>query len=182
LPAELPGVSLESDYDNLWTVITPPITEDDVVAAAMQNANLAPSQELLEITGVNLPDTDDNPHDDAAIYVSDDEDDPDDMIPPANDDDDGVMYMGNNPYVLLGDDVAVEIDDTDTGEDYDNDQQDYDPDPGADMEEEKESMDENHEHTGVRRSKRNKKKKLPPVIDFTKKRSGLRWGHSCSSE
>ena len=40
LPAELPGVLLQSDYDDVHAVETLSITEADIVAAAMENAIL----------------------------------------------------------------------------------------------------------------------------------------------
>jgi hypothetical protein len=81
LPAELPGVLLESDYADHNAVQAPPQPDLAAQAAAtLANANLLPTNGP-EIAGVNS---------DEAAVVSDDEGDDDEG------DDDDVQFMGEN--------------------------------------------------------------------------------------
>jgi len=78
-------VLLESDFDELRAIEPTALIKHDVVATDMANANFTPSQNMLQITGVDSNDEDGN---DDPRYISDDKDDHDedehDIMVPAN--------------------------------------------------------------------------------------------------
>ena len=57
LPTELPGILLESDYDTAHAITPSVTTEPDIVAAAMENDNLAylPKSPRLQECMMDLP-------------------------------------------------------------------------------------------------------------------------------
>ena len=69
------------------------------MAAAMENANLTPSQEMAEMTGVDLSHDDDGQHN---IFVVSDDEDKQGILEHESDDNDEVVIMGNDPYEMLG--------------------------------------------------------------------------------
>ena len=154
IAAELPGVLLQSDYDDVHAVEPISITEADIVAAAMKNANLTPSQEMAEMTGVDLSHDDDDQHD---IFVVSDDEDEQEILEHEGDNDDEVVIMGNNPYEMLGTEYEEDADILEP-----NDADILDPDMGmssnTNSNAENEVRSDNEEHR-IWRSKRKKKKR-----------------------
>ena len=140
LPAEIPGVQLESDFDDLNAVIEPNLpTPEQQATAALANANLTPDDAPVQITGVDVDDLD-PPGDNV---VTDDEDDgPDD----EESQEDSVEYLGEN---MGGDHVeeasVIEVDEASDDDMADDDANDEDSD------EETEDLLETEEETIERR-------------------------------
>eukprot|EP00804_Cyclotella_cryptica_P001978 CCRYP_007407-RA/>CCRYP_007407-RA protein AED:0.73 eAED:0.73 QI:0/-1/0/1/-1/1/1/0/227 len=109
LSAELPGIALESDFTHMHALVPPGTTEDDIVTEAMANANLSPSEQLLEITGVT--DTHDGSAHDLYIISGDEEEDNDIIYDPNNNNDNAdVIFMGHNPYGVLVEPDVEQVD------------------------------------------------------------------------
>lgn len=176
IPAELPGIPLASDFDDAHVVQSQHVTETDIVAAAMANANLAPSQEGVEITGVHTED-DDNPRD--AHIVSDGEESDDD-----DSEEDGYGFRSKNPTVDFGnnhygilaeedEDITQEQASVQGVEDDGSDQYSNNDNTAHHAEEghHEDGVNENEdEAAGLRRSKRRRKKKHAQVFDFKNRR------------
>ena len=139
LPAEIPGVELESDLVNDNDVIQVDLpTERQQAAAALNNANLTPDADPTEIAGVN-----DTPRD--LPEVTDDEDG-------ADDDEDDVEFMGENLNDQEEENV-VDLTETQqtTGVLQEVPQEENDSGDEADAESESDSEDEEQEEQVERR-------------------------------
>jgi hypothetical protein len=146
--AEIPGVLLESDYDQV-VESTPDASEVDHALEAQANANLNTNTHVDdEVTGVNLP----------PPIVSDDEDFDDD-----GDDDSEVEILGDN----LDNGKKVEVvdlavDDGDYGADDDDSSA-----GGVLSDVEDEDEDEDEPVPQLRRSTRDRKIRNPLTFDFS---------------
>eukprot|EP00956_Cyclotella_meneghiniana_P026461 scaffold57247_cov37-Cyclotella_meneghiniana.AAC.7 len=174
LIAEIPGVSLEADYES-QDVIQAPAAPTDLheASAALANANLAQTPDADEIAGVNDTPPLPNP------FVTDDEGD--DEGDESDDDGSEVEYMGEN----LADEEqeAIQLDsenEQDDASDVDfgtNDAGDAEGDLADDEEEndDESSGDEDDAapQAELRRSKRNRRKRQT-VVDF----DNLEWSEN----
>ena len=182
IPAELPGIQLTSDYDDLRVVQQQSVTENDIVAAAMANANLGPSLELGEITGVN---TEDNDHDhlnagprDAHIISDGEESDDDEEGEYAFGNDNHDEDLGDNPYGVLADnEEETENEHTSVLDDVNNGPEgglaqevDHDESPDVIVHHHDDDDKDDGTTVGMRRSKRKRRKKHAQVIDFKNKK------------
>lgn len=183
IPAQLPGIQLTSDFDDMQVVQQQSVTEDNIVAAAMVNANLGPSQELGKITGVNTEDDDNDDANPCNAHIISDGDE-------SNDDEyveDGYAFvnenhaedLGNNPYGILAENEEETENENASIQDDENNalaqESDYDESlsltthhaRGGDP---KDGDEDKGTTAGVRRSKRKRKKKYAQVIDFDNKK------------
>jgi hypothetical protein len=154
LPAEIPGVVLESDLvDDTSPIQSPPaISDADLATAALANANLATPDPDAEIAGV-----DSTPP--IPIAVSDDEDST------ANeeqeqDDQSKVEFIGENLGHEEDEQEVVEVDDGDEPPEVPP----QGPAPGDESEGEEDEADSTH--ATRRRSRRKRVKRTGMVIDF----------------
>jgi hypothetical protein len=150
LPAELPGVLLESDQDDTAAITPAPRpSELDLVNAARANANIATTSPGADITGVELEET-------GPVVVSDDEADGDE----ESQSEDEVEFLGENLHQNNSHEL-VEIDEA-TAE----------PEPSevageiGDEEDDDSDAESDRAVAGLRRSKRKRVKRQPAIIDF----------------
>jgi hypothetical protein len=151
LPAELPGVLLESDSaDSAAVVPTPGPSELDIANAARANANLTTTPTDDEITGVDL----EGPE---PVVVSDDEEDEGDDA----DSDNEIECMGENLQQNDNDlHEEIVVDESDAENPVD------DPGDVEDEEDGDSDAESDRATAGLRRSRRKRRKREPTVIDF----------------
>jgi hypothetical protein len=172
LIAEIPGVRVESDYEDQALEPAPEPMQADLATQALANANLSTPQEDGDIAGVDIADNARNKGPPKLIHPdsSDDED---------GDDDDGggggdVVYIGENLAPPAPQEDAIVVDDDeeeaafDGNADEGNGEQAGD-DTQAAVNSDDDAADDASEHsTGavrLRRSRRRKRRRQPTVID-----------------
>jgi hypothetical protein len=145
LPAEIPGVFVESDFTGNETIEQEQEpTDDEHAAAALANANLDRAGLPDELAGVDFDDSD-------PMIVSDDEEEPDD--------DDGASIEPKIEETETEDAVEVDGDNTEMA---------VAEVPGADEDAEADESDGESVETvqAVRRTGRRRKPKPPLTVDF----------------